>query len=98
MTTYASDTDGTVICVDCLHGGCVTAGRPCEAEDCRCECRIRAGVYELLDGLHERARRAREVDERHPDKLDVIAAELEHEARPDVQDLTAERFRRPRRA
>lgn len=44
---------------------------------------------------HDEAReRAEALDDRHPDRLAVIAAELEREARPDVRDLVAERFGR----
>lgn len=40
MTTYAADEDGAVVCVDCLHGACVTpSGYQCEADECQCECR-----------------------------------------------------------
>lgn len=37
MTEYAADTDGAVVCVDCLHGACVSS-LPCEEEACECEC------------------------------------------------------------
>lgn len=50
MAEYASDTDGAVICVDCLHGGCVIAG-PCEADACMCECNADA---ETVGQLHDR--------------------------------------------
>lgn len=75
MTEYAADTDGATVCVDCLHGGCVAAGAPCEAEACMCECN-----------------RAPLLDARPLDKLHVIANELEREARPAPEELTAERF------
>lgn len=79
MTEYAADTDGAVICVDCLHGACVSSG-PCETEACQCECG-----------------RAGELDDRPPDKLHVVANELEAERRGDPRDLTAERYGTGRR-
>jgi hypothetical protein len=47
-----------------------------------------------IDELAEIEARARALDDREPDKLDVVAAELERERTPDVRDLTAERFGR----
>lgn len=40
------------------------------------------------------AERARDLDDRHPDKLAAVAADLEREARPSVEELTAERYGR----
>ena len=40
MTLYATDESGEPICVDCLHGACITmASYECRAEHCRCGCR-----------------------------------------------------------
>lgn len=40
MTLYATDESGESICVDCLHGACITmASYECRAEHCRCGCR-----------------------------------------------------------
>lgn len=89
MTEYAADTDGAVVCVDCLHGACVTGGRWCEAEHCRCECRNRL--------IADDADRARDMDDRPDDKLAIIANELETERRGNLRDLTAERFGTGRR-
>lgn len=38
MTLYASDEDGATVCVECLHGLCITRGHICTAQHCRCEC------------------------------------------------------------
>lgn len=39
MTLYATDESGEPICVDCLHGACITiTGWECRAEHCRCGC------------------------------------------------------------
>lgn len=47
-----------------------------------------------LHDYEDHAERARALDDRHPDKLAVIAADLEREARPAVEDLMAERYGR----
>jgi len=39
MTLYATDESGEPICVDCLHGACITMAWECRAEHCRCGCR-----------------------------------------------------------
>lgn len=81
MTLYAADEDGAVVCIDCIYGVCVGRG-PCEAEACQCDC-------------NRDAERAREADDREPNKLTVIANELDRE-RYDPAALVAERFgRRP---
>jgi hypothetical protein len=39
VTLYATDESGEPICVDCLHGACITiTGWECRAEHCRCGC------------------------------------------------------------
>lgn len=94
MTLYAQDEDGACICVDCIHGGCnaTCPPTPCEHDECQCSC--------MRD---PEADRARELDDREPDKLAVIAAEMESERHGDVpgrysvDDLTAERFGHPTR-
>lgn len=89
MTLYAADEDGACVCVQCIHGMCVGRG-PCEADECRCDC-----------NRDPDADRARQLDDRPPDKLAVIAGEMESERHGDVpgrysvDDLRAERFGRP---
>lgn len=85
MTAYSADHEAHVpLCDDCIHGGCITSGIPCDAEDCRCDCGI------CGDGSH-RADRARELDDRPADKLAVIANELDRERYGNLRDLSAER-------
>lgn len=91
MTLYAADEDGATVCLECVHGMCVGRG-PCEAPECQCDC-----------NHDDEADRARELDDREPDKLEVIAAELEREMWPKtdaerrrlLHTLTKERFGRP---
>lgn len=63
---------------------------PCEVDGCQCEAcaekRMAMDEYEP------------EMDDRHPDKLAVVAAEMETERDGDVRDLVAERFGRGRMA
>jgi hypothetical protein len=80
VTTYAADESGACVCADCAVGAYFAlSGWQCEADACRCSCRD-------LD-------RARELDDRDPDKLAVVAAELAAERIGSLRDLTAERFR-----
>jgi hypothetical protein len=81
VTAYVADQSGAPLCPDCAVGACFAlSGWQCEAEACRCSCRE-------LD-------RARELDDRDPDKLAVVAAELAAERIGDLRGLTAERFGR----
>lgn len=88
MTLYAADEDGAVVCIDCIYGVCVGRG-PCEAEACQCDCN--------RDENGALVQRAREADDREPNKLTVIANELDRE-RYDPAALVAERFGGGRRA
>lgn len=49
-------------------------------------------MAELLSEID--ADRARELDDRHPDKLAVVAADLGREARPSIEELMVERYGR----
>jgi hypothetical protein len=75
---------GAPLCADCAVGACRTvAGFLCDAQWCQCPC--------VAD--RDEAARARELDDRDPDKLAVVAAELAAERIGSLRDLTAERFR-----
>jgi hypothetical protein len=81
VTAYAADPDtGAPLCADCAVAACRSvAGFLCDAQWCQCLC------------VSDRDR-ARELDDRDPDKLAVVAAELAAERIGPLRDLTAERF------
>lgn len=82
MTAYVADHEtGDPLCPDCAVSACISVSYECRDAGCRCACRTDPD-----------ADRARELDDREPDKLHVIANELEREMWPDLRDLTAERF------
>src|SRR5690606_1756380 len=78
MTTYVSDDNGGTLCVDCA-GRCSRA-LPVRCDDPWCECACNH------DG------RARDLDDRPASTLAAIAAEIERENRPTVEQLMAERY------
>lgn len=53
MTLYAADEDGAVVCVDCIHGGCVRSSMPCEAEHCQCDCNRDADQAQKISSPQE---------------------------------------------
>lgn len=86
MTTYVADHEtGNPLCPRCSVSACI-GNYECRDEGCRCACRIDPDTD-----------RARELDDREPDKLAVIANELDRERTGDLRELTAERFGRPTR-
>jgi len=86
MAGYVADAEtGAPLCPDCAVDACRTVpGFLCLMRWCQCLC---------VADRDDTVARARELDDRHPDKLAVIAAELEAERRGSLRDLTAERFR-----
>lgn len=78
--------DGEQTCEECAYAMCGPGGRYiCTVAGCHCPCCER-------DHDYERAERARELDNRHPDKLAVIAADMERERLPTVDELRRERY------
>jgi hypothetical protein len=99
VTTYVEDDNGGSITEACLYHCAPGAPAWCFGAHCQCQCHVeqRDAATLLGEGDVVDPDRARELDDRPPDKLRVIANDLAAEARPDVRDLTAERFGRPTR-
>lgn len=85
MATLVLGPDGEQTCQPCGYSFCASRGYICETDGCECLCR-------------REAERAQAADARSDAALANIARDIENEARPDVRDLTAERFGRPRRS
>ena len=84
MTTYVDDDYGGTLCVDCA-GRCSSA-LPVRCDDPWCECVCNH------DG------RVHDLDDRPASTLAAIAAEIERENRPTVEELMAERYGLRRRS
>lgn len=94
MPTYVDDGDG-MVSETCLYHCAPARPAPCDGPDCECTCHRSSEPW--VDP--ELVNRARELDDRPGDKLHVIAAELERERMPTLDELRAERYGpRPRRA
>jgi hypothetical protein len=92
MADYVADPgSGAPTCTDCAVGACVSvAGWHCQAEACRCGCR--PDPDRAADFIPGFIPQQPDPDDRHPDKLAVIAAELAAERTGNLRDLQAERY------
>jgi hypothetical protein len=95
---YLPDDNGNMICDDCWHH---CTGEPCPQIHCRCACHPEppppAGSLMKLAGRMAGGgwQRALELDDRPAVALANLAADIEAEARPDLQQLLDERFQWP---